>query len=99
MPKVADCLRAWVDYTGQTRDSISSQVADCLRAWVDYTSMRLGKMRAKLRIAYGLGLITLFDGFFHQDFELRIAYGLGLITLILIRLKAGNSCGLLTGLG
>ncbi len=56
-------------------------------------------MRAKLRIAYGLGLITLFDGFFHQDFELRIAYGLGLITLILIRLKAGNSCGLLTGLG
>ena len=34
-------------------------VADCLRAWVDYTAASQVAITNALRIAYGLGLITL----------------------------------------
>ncbi len=56
-------------------------VADCLRAWVDYTRQVQTANTPALRIAYGLGLITLTAKPLTLMPWLRIAYGLGLITL------------------
>ena len=57
------------------------RVADCLRPGIGYTPRARRPRHHRLRIAYGLGSVTLEPAIHPGAAALRIAYGLGSVTL------------------
>ncbi len=79
-PGVADCSRTRIGYTPLNRPR-AREVADCSRTRIGYTASKIAAAWPSLRIARGLGSVTLAPGLGVHQPQLRIARGLGSVTL------------------